>query len=169
MPRRHPPIPTRWLMTDERMGDDLWTALARLPRGGGVVFRHYGVADRQVLLARVAKVARRRRLLLVVAGSPHAGHAHNARHRSRGLNTASAHSRREAIQAVRGGADALFVSPVFATRSHPGARALGRVRFGLLVQGLGVPVIALGGMDESRLRGLPAHGYAAIDAWLTRS
>ncbi|MDF7777921.1 thiamine phosphate synthase, partial [Sphingomonas sp. AOB5] len=87
----------------------------------------------------------------------------------RGLTMASAHSRREAIAAIRRGADALFVSPVFATRSHPGAPALGRVRFGLMVQGLGVPVIALGGMNARRMRGLPAHGYAAIDSWLTRS
>ncbi|RYD48780.1 MAG: thiamine phosphate synthase, partial [Sphingomonadales bacterium] len=41
---RHPLIPKLWLMTDERMGDDLWDALKRLPRGSGVIFRHYGVA-----------------------------------------------------------------------------------------------------------------------------
>jgi thiamine-phosphate pyrophosphorylase len=168
MPRRHPPIPTRWLMTDARMGDGLWTALDRLPRGGGVVFRHYGAPDRATLLRRVEKVAKRRGLILVVAGGG-AANVHNARPSGRGLTTASAHSRREAIGAIRRGADLLFVSPVFATRSHPGARSLGRVRFGLLVRDLGVPVIALGGMGARRLRGLPAHGYAAIDAWLTRS
>ncbi|MEI9852948.1 MAG: hypothetical protein WDN24_21210 [Sphingomonas sp.] len=39
----------------------------------------------------------------------------------------------------------MFVSPVFATRSHPGARTLGRMRLRLLIAGLRVPVIALGG------------------------
>ena len=34
MPRRHP-IPTIWLMTDERMGVALWDVLERLPRGAG--------------------------------------------------------------------------------------------------------------------------------------
>ncbi|MDF7774149.1 thiamine phosphate synthase, partial [Sphingomonas sp. AOB5] len=66
MPRRHPPIPARWLMTDPRMGDGLWAALERLPRGSGVVFRHYDAPDRAALLRRVALVARRRGLVLVV-------------------------------------------------------------------------------------------------------
>jgi thiamine-phosphate pyrophosphorylase len=72
------------------------------------------------------------------------------------------------VAAIRAGADALFVSPVFATRSHPGAPALGRARLGLLIRGLRIPVIALGGMDRRRaasLRALGVHGWAAIDAW----
>jgi thiamine-phosphate pyrophosphorylase len=62
----------------------------------------------------------------------------------------------------------VFVSPVFPTRSHPGAPALGRIRFGLLIRDSGIPVIALGGMDERRARSLArlrVHGWAAIDAW----
>ena len=168
MPRRHPPIPRIWLMSDARMGEALWPALARLPRGGGVVFRHYDAPDRAALLHRVAVIAARRGLLLVIAGGGSL-HVHNARRRiAGGLMTASAHNRREALAAIRAGADALFVSPVFATRSHPGARALGRVRLGLMIRGLGVPVIALGGMDAPRARGLPksVHGWAGIDAWL---
>lgn len=150
---RHP-LPRLWLMTDERMGDALWTALRRLPRGSGVVFRHYALEpkEREALFDRVAKIARARRLVLLRSG----------------VRTRSAHNRREAIAAIRAGADAIFVSPVFATRSHPGARTLGRVRFGLLVRGLDVPVIALGGMDARRaasLRPFGIHGWAAIDAW----
>lgn len=162
---RHPPIPRIWLMTDPRLGEALWRALERLPRGGGVVFRHYGAAGRDALLARVAKVARRRGLLLLVAGG-RGGHVHNGR-TAYGLKTASAHSRKEAVKAVQAGADAVFVSPVFPTNSHPGARALGRVRFGLISRDLSVPVIALGGMDARRARSLPktAYGWAGIDAW----
>lgn len=166
MRRRHPSLPAIWLMTDPRMGDALWPALERLPRGSGVVFRHYGVVGRRALYDRVARIARRRGLLLVVADLPGSRHVHNGRHRGAGVRTAAAHSRREAIQAIRAGADLLFVSPVFTTRSHPGARTLGRIRFGLLVRDLPVTVIALGGMTEARMRGLPgASGWAAIDAW----
>lgn len=170
MRRRHP-LPRHWLMTDERMGDALWQALERLPRGAGVVFRHYGLApaERRALFARVRKVARRRGLVLVRAGiEPMRGEsgAHGAR--GRGIRTAPAHNRREAVAALRAGAHALFVSPAFSTRSHPGARALGRARFGLLVRGLDVPVIALGGMDARKaasLKPFGIHGWAAIDAW----
>lgn len=166
MRRRHPSLPAIWLMTDPRMGDALWTALERLPRGSGIVFRHYGVPGRRALYDRVAKIARRRGLLLVAAGLRGSRHVHNGSHRGTGVRTAAAHSRREAIQAIRAGADLLFVSPVFETRSHPGARTLGRVRFGLLVRDLSVPVIALGGMTAARMRGLPGtRGWAAIDAW----
>ncbi|WHU01556.1 thiamine phosphate synthase [Sphingomonas sp. NIBR02145] len=170
MRRRHP-LPRLWLMTDERVGDALWEALERLPWGSGVVFRHYGlpVAERRALFARVRKVARRRGLVLVRAGiEPMRGEAGVHGRRGHGLRTAPAHDRREAVAAIRAGADALFVSPAFPTRSHPGARALGRARFGMLVRGLGVPVIALGGMDARKaasLRPFGIYGWAAIDAW----
>lgn len=170
MRRRHP-LPHQWLMTDERMGDALWAALERLPRGAGVVFRHYGLppVDRRALFARILKVARRRGLVLVRAGiEPMRGESGTHGVRGRGIRTAPAHDRREAIAALRGGANALFVSPAFPTRSHPGAPALGRARFGLLVRGLDVPVIALGGMDAHKARSLRRfgiHGWAAIDAW----
>ena len=111
--------------------------------------------------------------MLVVAGDGprmRGAGVHNRRAAPSALpRTASAHSRREAIAAERCGADAVFVSPSFSTRSHPGARALGPVRFGLLVRGLRVPAIALGGMTPKRARrlgALGAHGWAAIDAWL---
>ena len=169
---RHP-LPHLWLMTDERMGDALWRALGRLPRGSGVVFRHYGLgpAERRALFARVAEVARRRGLVLVRAGAEQLGREDGVHaQRGRGLRTWPSHSRREAVAAQRAGADLLFVSPVFATRSHPGARALGRVRLGLMIRGLRVPVIALGGMDAKRAAGVQAlgvYGWAAIDAWST--
>ncbi|MEO7468763.1 MAG: thiamine phosphate synthase [Sphingobium limneticum] len=155
-------------MTDERMGESLWAALARLPMGSGVVFRHYSLAtaERPALFERVARIARKRRLTLVWAG-PHSTLASHGRHR--GALTAPVHSRHEAVAATRAGAALLFVSPVHATRSHPGARALGGVRLGLMIGGLGVPVIALGGMDERRwraLRRLGLHGWAGIDAWM---
>lgn len=167
---RHP-LPQLWLMTDERMGESLWIALDRLPRGSGVVFRHYGLApgERRALFRKVAKVSRKRGLLLVRAGALRTG-GEDGVHGGRGpgLRTWPAHSRREAVAAIRAGADAIFVSPVFATRSHPGARALGRVRLGLMIRNLRVPVIALGGMDARKaasLQQLGIYGWAAIDAW----
>jgi thiamine-phosphate pyrophosphorylase len=160
-------------MTDPRMGEALWSALERLPRGAGVVFRHYQLPPRAraELFAQVRRVARRRRLVLLVAGKPLRGAdgRHGARAAgSHGRATRPAHHRRDLVAARRAGVDAAFVSPVFPTRSHPGAPALGRVRFGLLIRDSGIPVIALGGMDEGRARSLArlrVHGWAAIDAW----
>jgi len=176
MDRRHPP--RLWLMTDERQGAGLWDSLERLPRGSGVVFRHYALAprERRALFARVRRVARRRRLVLLLADSParaaawSADGSHGRGHRGSGpgLRTAPVHGLAEIRDAERGGADLLFLAPVFATRSHPGAPTLGPLRFGLLARQARRPVIALGGMDRRaarRLKGLGLYGWAAIDAW----
>jgi len=166
MPRRQP-LPRLWLMTDERQGEGLWTALERLPRGAGVVFRHYSLAptERRKLFERVRRVARRRRLLLLAGGKGlRCDAVHGGRHG--GFRSASAHDLRELKTAERSGARLVFLSPVFPTRSHPGARTLGPVRFGLISAQAKVPVIALGGMDARKARRLPnIHGWAGIDAW----
>ena len=165
-------------MTDERMGDALWPSLAALPKGSGVVFRHYGTPDRKSLFKAMQRIARARRLVLVVAGPERLaigwramGSHGRSPYPSTRLRTAPVHTHCERIAAERTGADLLFVSPVFATRSHAGAKGLGRVRFGLLVRSAKVPCIALGGMTKARakpLKGLGVWGWAAIDA-LTRT
>ena len=159
-------------MTDERMGEGLWRALRRLPRGGGVVFRHHATpaAERRRLFAKVARVARARGLVLIRAGAmPLPGAAGVHGRRGRGLVTWSAHDRREAVRGACAGATVLFVSPLFATRSHPGTRALGAWRAAAIARGLPVVAIALGGMNERRFRTVRAlgfAGYAGIDCWL---
>lgn len=167
MPVRKP-LPSRWLFTDERQGESLWSALQRLPRGSGIVFRHYGAPNRPALLAKVDRIARQRGLLLVVAGSekesgPHPRHA-NRHAKSLGALTASAHSVPDLVRARRAGVRMAFLSPVFATRSHPGARTLGPVRFGLMARQARLPIAALGGMTEIRFRRLQALGAAAWGA-----
>ena len=162
MPKRHSrPLPRLWLMTDERMGDALLPSIRRLPKGAGVIFRHYTLppAERAALFDQVERVARARRLMLVLPGK-FGGHG-----RYRGALTAPVHSIPERIAAERNGARLIFVSPVFPTTSHPGSRALGRVGFGRIIRGSAVPVIALGGMTPRRARSLGAfgiYGWAAI-------
>lgn len=167
-------------MTDERQGETLWRALARLPRAAGIVFRHHATppAARRALYERVRRIARARGLVLLLAGTAaeaarwHADGAHGrgrnggARGGRRLLRAMPVHDRAEACAARRTGADLVFISPVHTTRSHPGARALGPLRFAILARATGLPAIALGGMDAkrgSRLR--HAHGWAGIDAW----
>ena len=157
-------------MTDERMGATLWRVLDRLPRGSGVVFRHHGTqgAARRLLRARILAVVRRRGLVLIDAGPRGRGADGVHGRRGAGLVTWPAHDRREAIRGLRAGAAVLFVSPVFATRSHPGARPLGRWRAAAIAAGLPAKAVALGGMDAGRFRRLAPigfHGWAAIDAW----
>ena len=173
--RSRQPLPYLWLMTDERMGEKLWDALARLPRGSGVIFRHYRTHDRRALFERVRAIARRRGLVLLLAGSPREAAAWRADgvhgrspHRRMPrplLRTAPAHDARQ-VAAAR--ANAVLISPVFPTRSHPDARTLGPVRFATLARKSSAPVLALGGVNARayrRLAQLGAYGWAGIDAF----
>lgn len=180
--RRHPP--TVWLFTDERLGgahpaDPLWRAVAALPAGAGILFRHYGWAPaaRRRLCRRLRRIARRRRLCLVVShldvaadGIHWRSAEHAARRRPGQLVTAAAHSAHDVQRALRLGADLVFLSPVFPTRSHPGAPTLGPLRFAAIARAAPGPVLALGGMNAARaqrLAGLGAAGHAGIDCWIS--
>jgi thiamine-phosphate pyrophosphorylase len=170
-------------VTGERIADDiLLDAVARLPRGAGIVFRHYGLTpgQRRDLFARVRRVARRRRLMLFLAGSERTAirwgcdgfHGRTGRKATHLLRSAPAHNLPEIRAAERAGAHILFLSPLFPTRSHPGSPTLGRARFARLARQTHLPVIALGGMTEAKARhlgALGACGWAAIDGLSVKS
>jgi thiamine-phosphate pyrophosphorylase len=156
--------------------------MAALPRGAGVVAR--GLAPG--LLAPVALLARRRGLRLLVAGDGRAALALGVglhlpdRRASAGLLpfllarrarpghlilAMAAHGgQRSAARARRLKPDCLFLSPLFPTQSHPGAPALGVLRWSALARGLPAPCMALGGITPARLGAIPrrAAGGAAI-------
>jgi thiamine-phosphate pyrophosphorylase len=170
--RARQPLPRLWLMTDERQGDALLGAVARLPAGTGIVFRHYSLPEvaRRDLFDRVRAAAPGLVLLAGPAGQARAWGADGS-HGSgpgQGPRSAPVHDQPQIRAAERAGADFLFLSPVFATNSHPEGRPLGLARFAWLARRTGLPVIALGGMNPVRGRRLAsfgAYGWAGIDAW----
>ena len=174
MPARYPRL---WLMTDERQGEALWDAVGALPRGAGVIFRHYSLAPgmRKAMFKRLRAMARARGLILILAGSPRLARAWQAdgfHGRDPGqafpelLHTAPTHDVAELLAAMRSGAGLAILSPVYATRSHPGAQTLGPLRFGLIARQSRIKIAALGGMNARRarsLKALRAYGWAGID------
>lgn len=164
-------LPSLWLVSDARNDARLNAILRRLPRGSGLVFRHYHLdpAARRARFMALGRIARTRGHWLAWAGparearkiGAHAAYG-DARTLARGpalTRLVTGHSLRE-LRFVRG--DLALLSPVFATRSHPGAKALGPVRFALMARTSRIPVIALGGMTAHRARML-GTGWAAID------
>ena len=161
------PLPALWLVSDARNDAALENALKRLPRGSGFIFRHYHLAkpERRARFAVLTRVARARGHVVVLAAS-------RAIAQSWGADLAygpdghlvPVHSLREIGRAA--GAAALLLSPVFATRSHPGASPLGPLRFRLLAARAQVPVIALGGMNRHSAKQLGWPRWAGIDAFL---
>lgn len=164
---RHP-LPDLWLLTDERQGDALWSALARLPRGSGVILRHYSLPphERHRLYLRVRRITRARRLMLLLSRCPRGWRADGV-YGPHGV-AVPVHTIPEIRRAERSGAAFVLLSPLFPTRTHPGDRTLGRVRFAALAYATPLPVIALGGVKAHHrrsLRQIGAHGWAGIDAF----
>jgi len=168
-------LPRVWLATDERQGDRLLGAVGRLPRGGGILFRHYSLPPeaRRALFDRILELARARSATVLLAGPPETAlewgadgcHGWTG---GEGLRSVSVHNLRELRRAEAGGASLLFVSPVFATRSHPGGQVLGPRRFARLAAQARRPAIALGGVTPERaptLLRLGAYGWAGVDCW----
>lgn len=167
------PLPDIWLLTDARNDAALEAILRRLPRGSGLVFRHYHLPapERRARFDALARLARSRGHRVVLSGSA----AQARRWGADGaygaptelapgqamLRLATAHSLRELRLARR--ADAVLLSPVFPTRSHPGGKVLGPVRFRLLAAHAPCPVIALGGVNRRTAKRLNWPRWAAID------
>lgn len=167
-------IPPRWLMCDARLGGAIPAILAAMPPRSAVIVRPYAMQPdgRAALIRAVRRVARGKRHLLLLAGNG-SDLGYDGRHGSNrstcGFISQAVHDRRELARAKRLSADAILVSPVFPTRSHPGSTTLGRRGFAQLAATMPGKTVALGGMSAERfkrLRGHGANGWAAIDAWL---
>ncbi len=76
--------------------------------------------------------------------------------------TASAHGPAALMLAERAGVDAVLLSPVMATPSHPAAAPIGPLRFTLLCRRVRTAVFALGGIDISNLRRLKGSGCGGV-------
>ncbi len=183
-------LPPLWLFTDSGRVPDPCPTAASLPRGlCGVVLRHDDDPDRVALGRRLARICRARRLCLVVAADwrrpgswrlaaalgaglhLRGGRRPTAPHRCRVL-TCSAHDTVELIRARRADVALVFLSPAFATASHPGAAALGPVRWSALARAAvgswdGMAVAALGGIDGRSIRALAGCAAAGSIEALT--
>lgn len=175
-------LPPRLLMTDAARVAEPATDIARLKAGDAVIMRDYGLPERAAHARALKRLCRQRGLLLLVAADARLARAIGAdglhlpeslvaapgwqRFKRPGwLVTAAAHSGAAIARAFSHGADAVLVSPVFPTASHPGGPALGLLRFARLARASRLPVYALGGISAAtlrRLNGLPIAGIAGI-------
>lgn len=174
MPARQS-LPLLWLLSDARTDAQLDQALERLPHGSGFVFRHYHLDrdEREKRFRELTKLARDVGHWVILADEPALARtweadgiygSPSAIARAEGLvRLATAHDGDELAAAAARGADGVFLSPVFPTRSHPGARPLGVDGFHALAQPSSIPVIALGGMTDQRARELAWPRWGAID------
>jgi thiamine-phosphate pyrophosphorylase len=161
-------------MTDERLGDAVGAAIARAAAAGaGVIVRHHhsSAAVRRALALEVARhgallgISRDHRLAMELG----AALVHNPEGDTQGLPfSLSVHDEEQAREAARRRPALVFVSPLFATRSHLDAPVLGAGPAGRLARLAGCPAYALGGVTcvlGSKLIEQGWSGWAGIDAW----
>ena len=153
-----------------------------LPKGAAIILREYDNPRRGALAAQLKAVCVARGLKLIIGADVELACKLNADgvHLPRWLRhanimpkdmivTAACHDASEFNRAKQAGANLAFLSPAFPTHSHKGAPALGAERFRKLANASPLPVLALGGVDETnalKLSGQNTVGLAAIGAFL---
>jgi thiamine-phosphate pyrophosphorylase len=165
---------------DDRLPDPLAAARA-LPRGSMIVARARDPRRLNELSRALLKLAHRNGLAVLVAADPmlaahlgadgfhlpeaRAGEAAYWRPRySAMMITTSAHSLQALAHTRLLPVDAVFLSPVFATKSHPDRIALTPLRANLIARKANKPVYALGGIDARNARHLATDIFAGIAA-----
>ena len=172
-------LPGPIFLTDTQRTPDPAPAINRLPKGFGVIFRHYDAPNRHKLAEELARLCRQRHITFLVANDwslakkVHADGVHLPEHAirtSRSLInknphffvTSAVHSQRSLWQAVHAGVDAVLVSPVFPTPSHPKTKPIGLMRFSNICRISPIPVYALGGIDTTNAIRLQNSGCVGI-------
>jgi len=177
-------------MTDHAVQGDATALLEMLPAGTIMCLRDYALPGRAAVAARLAATARARRIRLLIGkdarlairvgawgvhipeGLWRQAQREVALAKAHGLKvTTAVHSMRAAHHAARGGAgacDAMVVSPVFATHSHPEAPPLGVTGLRRITAGQRLRAYALGGVSAQTLPRLSKSGVtgaAGIRMW----
>ncbi|GAA0551866.1 thiamine-phosphate pyrophosphorylase [Rhizomicrobium palustre] len=170
-------IPPLILLTDDTRLPDPVAAATALPKGAMVIVRAKEAGRREMLALALREIARRRGLFLLIAGDaalarkigadgvhlPQARIGEAAGLKARWpevIVTASAHDFGAGIRA--GAVDALLLSAVFPTQSHPGRGVLGAARANLMAAQMPLPVYALGGVSAENADLL--YGFSGIAA-----
>jgi thiamine-phosphate pyrophosphorylase len=173
-------LPSFFFLTDPARTPDPLGVAGALPKGSGIILRHFGREGQIRQAGLLARIARRRRLVLLIAADPRLARDVGAdgvhwpeaclpdARLWRGrfpLMTASAHSRAALARAASAGVDAAVVSTVFPSASPTSGPAMGAVRLRKLCRQTGLAVYALGGVThENALKIANTAGFAAVSS-----
>lgn len=171
-------------MTDSVRMPDVIAAVRRLPAGSAVIVRHRDDNARARLASVLSRVARRRRIVVLVAGDwrlaarlrldgVHLPERVARRGVASGLKlwarrrlmSVAAHGASGVRRAAAIGADVCILGAILPTASHPERSALGRVRSADILRHARVPTLALGGIASAtlvQLNGLRIAGVAGV-------
>lgn len=183
--RRAAPFSLAFL-TDRRRAEHPELVARTLPAGAALIYRDYDDPRRAAHGAKLRAIVAGRGVLFLVGGDAGLARRLGAdgvhlraddlwRAKAGGFGglcvSAACHTAEDLAHAASIGVDIALLSPVYPTRSHPGATTLAPEAFKRLAAAAALPVLALGGVEESnagRLAGPNVCGLAAIDAFAPR-
>jgi len=175
------------VFTDPQRTADPEAVARALPRGAALVYRSFGAPKAEAVAARLVAAAHAKGALVLIgadaalarrvgADGVHLPERLAARARPlraanpRWIVTAAAHSLAAVRRARAAGADAAVVSAVFPSRSPSAGPPIGALRLAGIVRSAGLPVYALGGVNDrtaARLRRVGVAGLAAVEGFRT--
>jgi len=180
-------LPRFIFMTDDDRVADAPGVVRALPAGAGVIVRSRNPDHLKQQLEELRPICTSGGVALLAAADPRTALSLNvdgvhlsedAVLQARGtlrkpprhwIVTASAHSATAVLRARRLDVDGILISPVFATRSHPGRRVLGTLGYRRLARYAPEQACPLGGVTPEtlrRLRGAPVAAICGIDLFL---
>lgn len=171
-------LPSLFVLSDERRLTNPLKVSENLTNSCGIILRHYHVPDRDRIAKDLLKISLEKGLTFLVAGDTNlatkigADGIHLPENMIEGFNrpknlrivTAAVHSKTAITKAINAGVDAVLLSPVLKTDSHPSLKPLGIDKFGHLVNEVAFPVYALGGINHNTASQISSSGAAGIAA-----
>lgn len=172
-------LPSLIFITDVEKVKNIFMTIENLPKDTLVIIRDYNHPEREIYAEKIAAICKKRRLKFLVAGDLKLAKKLKANgvhlredmakdiriwrlKNSKQIITISAHSA-SAIQKIQNyNVDAILLSPVFPTSTHPCALSLGIKNFKNLSKQSKIPVYALGGVDKENVEKLEQCNIAGI-------
>jgi len=178
-------IPPLLLMTDTERLPDPSALIPKLPAGSGIIIRHFSREEKIKLIFKVKKLCRKHKVLLLVSDDTKlalsmqcdgvhfselslkkaAGIGKALKTKPSLIYTCACHSQRFVHAAQKAKMDAILISPVFKTNSHPNAHTKGSWGFQNLARQTHLHCFGLGGLNKKTAQQLiqtRACGFAGI-------
>lgn len=178
-------LPALLLMTDAERLPDPSALIPQLPRNSAIIVRHFSYFKKKELINKINLLCRKHKVKLLVSDNlslclsygldgVHFSEKTIKKYASCGrltkpkpdlIFTAACHSKTALIASERMNMDAVLLSPVFSTKSHPKARCLKAFGFSSLKGKSALHTYALGGINPKtakRLINSQAVGFAGI-------
>ena len=179
-------LPSVIMITDHKAVPHPEEVIAQLPPHSYVIFRDYDIKNRAEIAAYIQKICKKNNLLFGIANDENLARNLKAdglhlpeyrlseipRLKNEFFISVSCHSEASLKEAHFLFPDIAFLSPVFATSSHPesfndSSLTIGAKKFDQICKGIKLPLYALGGLNEDNISEIKnAAGIATIRGFM---